>query len=280
MITPSLRPNISFRVETIYPKGRVGVIKPDERGVYRGLPMMMLGEITQQKTYYDPESVIKQITSPDTTFNKIFTNQKLMGEYGHPTFYDLNSDTDKLQRLCTVDESKASHLFTSLYTDQPASDGSIVVRADIKPTGPYGAVLKDSLDDPIVNTSFSLRAFVDTNVRPDGVKYRTVKSLTTFDAVGASGFKNSDKGHALALESFSGDTYHDYEINVMKDGTLVIDQIALESFHNTNLNEIFGTNDISKISQSRTFVKADKSLMERFPNLYKHVLFQDYFKDI
>lgn len=279
MINPSLRPNISFRIETIYPNARVGVLKPDERGVFRSIPMMVLGEITQQKTYYEPESVVNQIVSPDSHFNKVFKNQKLMGEYGHPTFYDLPSDNDKIQRLCTVDESKVSHLFTSLYTDSPSSDGTIIVRADIKPTGPYGAVLKDSLEDPVVNTSFSLRAFVDTNIRPDGVKYRTVKSLTTFDAVGSSGFKNSDKGHALGLESFSGDNYLNYEISVMKNGTLVIDQIALETFSNTNLNEIFGTSDLKKISQSRTFVKADRSLMERFPNLYKHTLFHDYFKD-
>ena len=272
--------NIQFRVETMFPNNRVGRVKPDERGVYCGMPLMVLGEITQQKTFYDPQSVVHQITDKSTRLNKVVSQGKLYGEYGHPQFYETMTDNDKIQRLMTVDESKQSHLFTSIYTDKPSADGTIVIRGDIKPTGPYGAILKESLDDPIVNTAFSLRAYVSTDVKPDGLKYRTVRSLTTWDTVNASGYAGTDKAHAIGLESFGGDDYLDYEINVMQDGNIVIDQIALESYSDTELNEIFGSTKVSKLVQSRTFVKADPELHEKFPNLYKNGIFNEYFKEV
>ena len=280
MITPNMPRNVSFRVETLFSKtkGRVGVIRPNDLGIYCGVPMMVMGEITQQKTYYDPVSMMEQITNPATGFHKEFTAQKKCGEWGHPQFYGLR-DEDKLARLTKVEEDRTSHLFTGLYTDNPSPDGTVVVRADIKPTGKYGHLLKDSLDDPVMNTAFSLRAFVSTNVRPDGVKFRTVRQLTTWDCVNSSGYATTDKNHALGLESFSGDDYSEYEINVLENGNLVIDQIALESFVDTDLNEILGIQHLGQVVQSRTFVESDRDLQSRFPGLYNTSVFQDFFKE-
>ena len=271
--------NISFRVETFYAgKGRLGRIRPDENGIYKGLPVMVLGEVTQQQTYYDPTSMMNQIVNPDTRFNKVMTQGKLYGEYGHPQFFNMN-DQDKMVRLLTVDEKQSSHLFTSVYTDNPSPDGSVVVRADIRPTGPFGHIAKESLEDPVVNTAFSLRAFVDNRMTPNGVKFRTVRQLVTWDIVGASGYATTDKAHAIGLESFSGDEYLDYEIVVQENGNLKIDQIALETFSDTDLNEIFGTSKISKISQTITLVETDKSLSERFPSLYRKGIFNEHFRE-
>lgn len=281
MINPTMPRNISFRVETLFTKngGRVGRIKPDANGIYTGLPMMVLGQVTQQNTYYDPQSIMNQITNPESRFNMVYSQGKAYGEYGHPSFYNLDKD-DKIQRLVTVDEKNVSHVFTSLYTDNPSADGTVVLRAGLKPTGPMGNIFKESLDDPVVNTAFSLRAYVNTDMRPNGLKYRTVRSLTTFDTVGASGYATTDKANALGLESFSGDTFHEFEINILKDGNLLIDQIALESYTDTDLNEIFGVSNVSQIIQSRTLVESDKSLQEKFPSLYAKSIFHQFFKEV
>lgn len=280
MITPRMPQNIQFRVETLFSNngGRVGRIKPDENGIYKGLPMMVLGEVTQQNTYYDPASMVDQITNPQSRFNMIYRSGKLYGEFGHPTFYGM-SDNDKLNRLVTVDEKNTSHLFTGIYTDQPGPNNTVVVRADLKPTGPKGAVFKESLDDPVVNTAFSLRAYVSTDMKPNGLKYRVVRQLTTWDTVGASGYATTDKAHGIGLESFGGDDYHEYEMHVMENGSILIDQIALETFTDSDLNEIFGTTKVSKVVQSRTLIKPDQALHERFPQLYQSGIFNEYFKE-
>lgn len=278
MVNPIMPRNIQFRVETMFSrtKNRIGRIIPDELGVYSGIPLMVLGEVTQQGTFYDPASMIQQMVDPNTHFNMVFQQQKKKGEYGHPTFYGLNN-TEQLTRLRTVDESRVSHLFTEIYTDKPVGN-TVVVRANLKPTGPFGSVFKEELDDPVVNTAFSLRAYVDTEVRGN-VRFRRVRQLVTWDTVGASGYATTDKANAIGLEDFSGNNYNEYEINVMDNGNLVIDQIALETFTDTDLNEIFGTREISKIVQSRTLVKADRDMLERFPNMYKNALFNDFFKE-
>jgi hypothetical protein len=274
--------NISFRVETLYVRrnNRVGTIRPDDNGIYSGLPMMVLGEETQQRTYYDPTSIMNQITNPESRFAKIFSQQKAYGEYGHPSFLGL-SDGEKLQRLTMIDERNISHLFTSFYTDDNARPGTpVVLRANVKPTGPMGQVFKDSLDDPILNTAFSLRAYVDTQVKPNGLKYRTVRSLTTFDTVGPSGYATTDKANAIGLESFASDNHLECSVNITENGNLVIDQVALESFHNSDLNELFGTCDVARIIQSTTIVKPDPSMMDRFPGLYTRGILNDFFKEI
>lgn len=281
MINPNIPRNIQFRIETMYAKNKnhVGRIKPDENGIYKGLPMMTLGQETQQRTYYEPASVMDQIVNPESRFNKILTQGKAYGEYGHPQFFGM-SDSEKIQRLTTVIEANHSHVFTSFYTDKPSADGTVVLRADLKPTGPNGAVFKEGLDDPVINTAFSLRAFVDTQVKPNGQRYRTVRSLTTFDTVGPSGYANTDKAHALGLESFAGESFLDYDIQVMDNGNLLIEQVALETFSNTDLNEIFGVSNISKVIQSYTLVKPDRSLAERFPTLYRDGIFNEFFKEV
>jgi hypothetical protein len=271
--------NLQFRVETLFVRrgNRVGTVR-QENGIYKGLPMMVLGEETQQRTYYDPASIMDQITNPESRFAKIFSQQKAYGEYGHPDFSGM-SDGDKLQRLVTIKESQVSHLFTSFYTDEARPGSPVVLRADVKPTGPYGHTFQESLDDPILNTAFSLRAYVDTQMK-GSLKYRTVRSLTTFDTVGPSGYATTDKANALGLESFAGDNYHDYSIDVMKNGNIQINEIALETFVNNELNEIFGTNDVSRLVQSKTIVKADPSMLEKFPTLYAKGIFHDFFKEV
>ena len=95
MMTPSIPRNLSFRVETLFANknNRVGRVKKTEDGIYKGLPMMVLGETTQQQTYYDPQSVFEQITSPTSRFNMVYTSGKLYGEYGHPDFSQCQGDT-------------------------------------------------------------------------------------------------------------------------------------------------------------------------------------------
>ena len=106
-----------------------------------------------------------------------------------------------------------------------------------------------------------------------------MRQLATWDTVGASGYKSTDKANAVGLESFAGEEHLEYEIKIMEDGNLLIDQIALENFRNTDLNEIFGQSSIQKIIQSRTIVKSDLELQTKFPNLYPKAMFEEYFKE-
>jgi hypothetical protein len=282
-MTSTMPKNIQFRMETLFTgkNGRVGVIKPDSNGIYKGLPMMVLNQTTQQKTYYEPESMMKAITNPEGTFYKNYVAHKAYGELGHPRFTGMDKDA-ALARLMDVQEARASHLFTGIYTDAPASDGTIVLRADIKPAGEKGATLKESLDDPIQNTAFSLRAFVSGQMLPDGRTFRTVHAFTTFDAVLASGYATTDKFHAIGLESMGNgvDDFHEYEIDITSDGKLLIDAVALESLADSELAEILGTNTVGRVVRTRTLIDPDSGLLARHGDRYARSLFHDHFKGL
>jgi hypothetical protein len=274
--------NLSFRVETHYAAkgGRVGIIKPDENGVYKGLAMMNLGEKTQQGTYYDPASVVEQITDPTTKFNIVLRQHKLYGEWGHPKFYGLTKD-EALTRLRTVDEDRHSHLFLGVASDAPDSNGYVMIRGDIKPMGPNAHYVRETLDDPVANTAFSLRGFVDNRIMPDGTIYRTMRQLTTWDCVGASGYFGTDKAHSIGLESYGDqDSYLEYDLDIMSDGVIRIDQVALESLTDTDSNEIFGVRSIKKLTRQITLIKGDMSVMSERPDLYASSIFNDYFREI
>ncbi len=71
---------------------------------------------------------------------------------------------------------------------------------EVRPSGPYGQVLKDALDNPHENVYFSVRSLtVDDMMR--GVKY--TRDIVTWDFVNEGGIYNANKYYSPALESFS-----------------------------------------------------------------------------
>ena len=281
MFTPPMPQNVQFCMETMFaPKGnRVGIIKPDEGGFYNDLPMMVLGAVTENDSYYDVESMVDHLTNPKYSFRKKLYNQQLYGEWGHPDFLQY-AEKDRLPRLLQVNEKYHSHLFREIKTANRLESGGILVVADLKPTGPYGQYLKESLDDPYMNTGFSLRSWIN-NTMKNGVKYRTVNSLVTVDTVGAGGYPDASKKNALGLESMAVDgldQYHDVTIDVLRDGNLMCEEIALESLSGTELNEIFGVTTIKRLTQRKTLIKTDRRLASQFPSSYPTAVFNEHFR--
>ena len=279
MFTPAMPQNVQFCMETMFaPKGyRVGVIRPDEAGFYCGLPMMVLGAVTENDSYYDVDSMVDHLTNPQYAFRRKLYNQQLYGEWGHPDFL-LYQEKDRLPRLMSINEKYHSHLFRKIETGKRLESGGILVIADLKPTGPYGSYLKESLDDPYANTGFSLRSWIN-NTMKNGVKYRTVNALVTVDAVGAGGYPDASKRNGIGIESFNGmSDFNNLTIDVMRDGNLLCDEIALESLSGTELNEIFGVSTITRLTQKRTLIKTDHRLAAQFPTSYGRTVYNDHLR--
>lgn len=230
--------NIQFRIETLVAKDRrnTGRVKPDAQGYYAGIPVAVLGTVSQNNTYYDVDSFQKQIQSPDTYINKVLTQGKLYGEYGHPMIAQLPPD-QQLARLAVIDEKAISHHISEIYTGETLASGGRLVLAKLKPTGPYKESLKDNLEDPCMNTSFSLRAITSAEQRGN-VSYRVMKKLVTFDAVAAGGYMEASKSYAPAMESF--------DVTIAPTGIVTMTQVAMETYTDTELNELFGIHAVTK----------------------------------
>jgi len=110
--------------------------------------------------------------------------------------------------LLKIDESKQSHLFTKIWIDDKPIDmhgnNAFPIRAKVKPCGPYGSYLEKSLQDPNINTAFSIRSLCEPMAGPDNrYEYRKVAMIITFDAVGAPGYEIATKRYAVGTESFN-----------------------------------------------------------------------------
>jgi len=244
---------ISFVVEvlTIRNGRKLGRIRPDQDGYYT-VPLAVLGTPTDNRTYYEVNDFVNQLTSPDSYINKCLVDAKLFGEYGHPMI-KLLPENLQLPRLMLVDEKNHSHHIKKIWTGEKLESGGRIIYGLIKPTGPFGSYLRDSLEDPCLNTSFSLRSIAHSTETRDLIR-RKIKYLVTFDFVGAGGYSEATKRYAPAVEVLVDlpITHH----------ILQTSHAAMEHLSNTELNEIFGAKIVTIGSKQTSFVPEKQALCD------------------
>ena len=246
---------ISFSVEVLSVKNgrKLGRIRPDENGYYT-VPLAVLGTVTDNRTYYEVEDFVEQMTSPNSFFNKLLTDGKLSGEYGHPLLAVL-PENQQLPRLMTISEQQVSHHIGKVWSGDKLESGGRIVYGKIKPTGPYGGNLKESLDDPCLNTSFSLRSIAHSR-QENGITKRKIKVLVTFDYVTGGGYSEASKRYAPSVESSI--------IDIPITNKLIQQTTsAMETFQNTELNEIFGASVVTIENKQTTFLSKQSAFQDK-----------------
>lgn len=221
-------------------------LTPDANGAYT----ICIGAIdipTRNDIWYDTESLLSCMNDTSSRFNICLKDGCLAGEWGHPVV----KTREDMDRLIRIDESKVSHYFHKIWidTDHPVTikDRSGVsytgypIMAKVKPYGPYGRYLEDSLRDPCHNTSFSIRSVCIRGSGPNPrFEYRHVKILVTWDAVHAPGYEVTNKRYA-GLEDFKMDfSRQDLEKALassmgMEAVTMVTDKDVLKLFAEDDL---------------------------------------------
>ena len=197
--------NIAFDISSaLYTEGNQKKFEPDKNGVYRGMPIMVLGKVSRNNKEYEINSMVDALTSPNSVFVKKLKMGQLQGEYGHP----LVTRESDLPRIAVVDPTKVSHAIHNVHCGEPNEKGHIIVYADIEPMGPYGKYLKESFDNPRINTAFSLRSLVAKIGQRGNVIRQRVTALITIDAVDAPGYAEASKVRIPAMEGINVDIDH------------------------------------------------------------------------
>lgn len=243
---------LQFRVETLVVRDgrKLRRIRPDADGYYKGLPVAVLGIVTRNRTYYDVETFSDQFTNPNSMFRERLQGGQLPGEYGHPNLLGMSNDM-AINRLSILDEKLISHNFRAIYTGSKLEGGGELLLSDLRPTGPYGKDLKDSLDDPSMNTAFSLRAITEATDR-NGVSYRYTRKLITFDAVTGGGYFEASK---LFAETAGTESLSTVDVQIPNDFSPVrFTQCSIENYSNAELNELFGAKRVMLLKQTVSLV--------------------------
>lgn len=171
-------------------------LRPDEDGYY-SVVLAVLDATSRNRTFYDVDSIIREITDPKTVFNQMLTQGNLRGEYGHP------SKESSLDRIGEILEDRVAFHISKIWTGEKLENGGIPVYGKIRPCGPHGKYVEQSLLNPKENTTFSLRCLMTQKVDTANNRlYRTVKQLITFDYVNMPGYLEASKWYSPATEGF------------------------------------------------------------------------------
>lgn len=196
-------------------------LKPDKNGVYKGIPLTVIGAKSRNNVYYDPKSVIQCMTDPASRFVMNLKSGDLEGEWGHPLL-DPKDPQKIINRLLYLDRKNVSHHFTKVYAED-IGNGKYIVYGDVKPSGPYGKTLEENFQDPTRNVSFSLRSATTITGQREGVTYKKMLVLFTFDAVDGPGYAEACKRYQdPSVESFSA--------NVSMEGACVDCSVTKQDF--------------------------------------------------
>jgi len=179
-----------------------GVLKPDHDGYYT-VVLGAYGAYNSAGMFYDLQSAVPffQQGSP---LMRMLEKGVLRGEYKHPEKQGGQSDQAFIGRIRQIDSDRVAFHIRNLRLEPGQKDEKgrpvTVVIGEVRPSGPYGQVLKDALDNPHENVYFSVRSLtVDDMMR--GVKY--TRDIVTWDFVNEGGIYNANKYYSPALESFS-----------------------------------------------------------------------------
>lgn len=202
-----------------------GILKSDADGYYT-VVLGAYGAHNSQGMFYDLESA-RQFFSPGSALLRMIEKGVLRGEYKHPEYpiavagqSSQQRDQEYLQRVRRIDSDRVSHHIRKVYLQDGQVDDKgrpiVAVIGEIRPSGPYGKVIKDALDNPHENVYFSVRSLtLDDLYR--GVKY--TKEIITWDFVNEGGIYNANKYYSPALESF-----HEVEVTPMALWSLAEEQ--------------------------------------------------------
>lgn len=185
-----------------------GVVLPDEMGRYR----VTLGALEYPNSVgavYDLESAKKILADNESIFIRKLKKGCLIGELGHPVMEPGMTDDQYFQRIVTISEEKESHTILEVTIDTTMQDSKgrrfIGITGLVKPSGPYGHVLREKFADPDLNLCFSIRSLTQDKI-VNGVLRKFLVAAVTWDAVGEPGLAPANKFDFASFESFDDNT--------------------------------------------------------------------------
>lgn len=150
----------------------------------------------------------KKLFEDSSALQRRIKNGSLYGESGHPIKPSNMGMDDYIVRVLTIDNNNVCCHFKEIYLDDSNSfnnngttKNTVAIIAKLKPFGPRGAALEESLNNPNINTAFSIRSLSEDFYR-NGVTMRTITEIVTWDWVIEPGISIATKWDTPSLEDF------------------------------------------------------------------------------
>lgn len=228
--------NVRFTGTKLANTNKKGILKPDEDGYYE----MIIGGLNTFNSageYYTLEGA-KALFEESSIFMRRVRNSSLYAEYAHPKKLPNMSMDQYINRILSIDENNVCCHIKEVWLDETYgkkhpelnNPALVAIMAKVKPYGPKGVHLKESIENPSQNTSFSIRALTN-DFYQRGQTVRVLQQIVTFDAcVSEPGIAIATKFQSPGLESSSD----------FSDFTVTRAQIERVAYQN---NSFVGTED-------------------------------------
>ena len=175
-------------------------IKPDSAG-YRNIVLGGFNLENSSGVPYPLTDSVRSLFAVGGIVRRRLDKGLCRGEYAHPDISNM-SNSEAIRRLARIDENQVSHHIRAINLEAHKDDkGNDVVLTigSVKPCGPKGPFLKESLDNPEENVAFSIRSFT-TPAMYRGKLARIVTDAITYDYVNEGGILAANKFTTASLE--------------------------------------------------------------------------------
>lgn len=184
-----------------------GALKPDGDGYYT----VVLGALDFYNSAGDfyPYDSAKDLFDESSSLMRRIKNGACRAEYGHPKKSPGMTDREFLSRILTIHEDKVCCHIKEVYIDRNSVKGPdgkpvVAIIGKVKPSGPYGQVLKEQLENPSENVCFSIRSLTK-DIFDGRVNRKNLMQVICWDYVNEPGISVANKYQSPALESANDD---------------------------------------------------------------------------
>lgn len=183
-------------------KGKRGILKCSADGYYTVI-LGGLGIDNEHGTHYADCATTRKLIEGSSDLTRRLKRGQLYAEWGHPKYDPGMSDQQRQMRARKIVEDRVCGTFRKIWLETCKDEEGnpfVAIMGEIKPFGPFGQYLKESLDNPDNNTCFSGRYWSNRTIR-NGQYVLEIHTVGTWDFVLEPGIAQAQKYNLNTLES-------------------------------------------------------------------------------
>lgn len=225
-------------------------IEPDEEGYYTQI-IGGLNMFNSAGEYYIHTPEVEALFKQGSFHRQLVISAALYGEAGHPKLEPGMTTEEYIRRIRKVYENNIAVHFKEIWLEKTNKYEKgfnrpiYLIWGKVKPFGKNGLIVKDALETPSVNSAFSIRSFTK-NYKENGVTFKELKYIVTFDFVVEPGIRFANKVNSVAMEDIEDvvvDTDNEEEVEMIKQVMAETMPSGMESFKDEDIKEINGIFD-------------------------------------
>lgn len=194
---------ISYACTEVADTSKKKILTPDASGYY-DVVLGAFNVFNEHGAFY-PLAPVKALFDGSSDLMRRIKAGQLFSEHGHPVFDSRMTRKEMVMRVMRIEEKNVSGHIKEVYLDTESmrDEGGnkiVTVFGRVRPHGPFGSALDDSLKSPDINTAFSIRSLTEDVPNPRGHTDKLVRMICTWDSVIEPGIKYATKYQNPTME--------------------------------------------------------------------------------